>query len=116
MQYVPKEVENMNTPIQLLVPTGERKKGVLKPTYSKKGEPFFASFKTYGGTKKEVNGVTVIEDTADLVCYYNPDIKSNCHIINLYDNTEYEILGRPENINQQFQYLKFKVRVVVGGA
>ena len=116
MQYIPKEVENMNTPIQLLVPTGERVKGVLKNTYSKKNEPFFASFKTFGGTEREVNGVTVIEDTAELVCYYNPDIKANCHIINIYDNTEYEILGRPENINQQFQYLKFKVRAIVGGA
>ena len=113
--YVPKEVSNMNTPLELYVPTDKRVKGVLKKEY-KNDIMFFGSFKTYGGTVKDVNGVTVIEDTADIVCWYHPNIKSNCRIRNLNDNTDYEIMGRPENINQQNQFLKFKVRAVVGGA
>lgn len=113
--YVPKEASYMNTPLELYIPTETRVKGVLKKTYTK-DMTFFASFKTYGGTEREVNGVTVIEDTADIVCWYHPNIKSNCRIRNLNDGTDYEVMGRPENINQQNQFLKFKVKAVVGGA
>lgn len=80
---------------------------------------FFGSFKTYGGTEnkeKTINGLYVIEDTAVIETWYRPDITSNCRIARASDNTIYEVMNEPEDINQRHQFLKFKVRRVKGGA
>ena len=77
---------------------------------------FFGSFKTYGGTEKNVNGVYSIEDTANIETWYKPDIKANCRIAVANTEAIYDILGEPENINMRNQFLKFKVKRVKGGA
>lgn len=108
-------------PLILLIPTSQSKSGVLKKIYptvqqaiSNKNNIFFGSFKTYGGTEKNVNGVYAIEDTAIVETWYRPDIKSKCRIA-LETEEIYDILGEPEDINRRHQFLKFKVRRVTGG-
>ena len=100
---------------------------LLKPTYTTaygvktkqmpaadKGELFFASVRSFGGTERNVNGAYVIEATANIETYFRPDITSECHVI--IDGAEYEILGEPENIELRNQFLMFKVRKIAGGA
>lgn len=98
----------------LLIPTSKNVKGVSKKTFEKAQTPFFCSFKTFGGTEKESNGVIVIENTAVIETWYDPNIKAGCNIS--VNEIEYEILGTPENINMRNQYMKFKVKAVKGGA
>lgn len=74
------------------------------------------NMKTFGGTETTSNGVLSIEDTAQIVCWYRPDIRSDCRLIRLADNSAWEIIGEPENIEVRNQFLKFKVRRVKGGA
>lgn len=116
-------------PLVLLVPTYKKVSGVAKKEYptvkealsilDDKGNSinlFFGSFKTYGGTEKNVNGVYSIEDTANIETWYRSDIKANCRIAVANTEAIYDILGEPENINMRNQFLKFKVKRVKGGA
>ena len=116
-------------PLVLLVQTYKKVSGVAKKEYptikealnilDDKGNSinlFFGSFKTYGGTEKNVNGVYSIEDTANIETWYKPDIKANCRIAVANTEAIYDILGEPENINMRNQFLKFKVKRVKGGA
>ena len=107
-----------STPLVLLIPTYEKVKGVEKKAFPaiENGVSFFGTFKTYGGTERDVNGLFVVEDTADIETWYRPDIKSNCRIAVATTGAAYEILGEPENINMRNQFLKFKVKRVKGGA
>ena len=81
-----------------------------------KGGLFNASFKTYGGTEREVNGLYSIEDTAIVECWYRPDITSECRVAIAGTERVYEVIGEPENIDLRNQYLRFRVRRVKGGA
>ena len=62
------------------------------------------SFKTYGGTERDVNGVYSIEDTANIETWYRPDIKGNCRVAR-EDGATYDIIGEPENISMRNHYL-----------
>lgn len=103
-------------PLMLLKPVSVKVQGVLKKTYPAQGILFYGSFKTYGGTERDVNGVYSIEDTAVIECFFRPDIKSNCRINVPQTGAVYEIIGEPENINMRNQFMKFKVRRIAGGA
>lgn len=103
-------------PLNVYKPTYTTSGGVRVKTYPLKGFQIFASFKTYGGTESNVNGVYSIIDTADVETWFRPDITSDC-LIELADTgAKYEILGDPENINRRNKFLKFKVQRVKGGA
>lgn len=104
-----------NVPMYLLIPTIATAKGSSKKIYSTEGELIYCNFRTFGGTESKSNGVLVIEDTAVIETWYRPDIKADCRLKSI-DGTVYEILGTPENIYQQNQYLKFKIRTIKGGA
>ena len=110
-------------PLVLLVPSTENINGVNKKSYppikealKNENNLFFGSFKTYGGTEKNINGVYSIEDTANIETWYRPDIQSNCRIARANDNAIFDIINEPEDINQRHQFLKFKVKRVKGGA
>lgn len=103
------------TPLYLFNPTTVTAKGSTKKVYPETGELIYCSFKTYGGTEKEVNGVIVFEATANIETKYRPDIKTDS-ILQTQDGTRYEIINDPENINMRYQFLKFKVRAIKGGA
>lgn len=87
--------------------------GVNQYTYSE-GVTFFCSAKSYGGTEKVINGVYVIEDTWQIDTWYNPAFGKGDRIRFLDDNTEFEVLASPENINRRGQYMRFKVVRISG--
>lgn len=115
--YRPTEAAEMTTPLGLQIPTElERYNGVRRPqSYTNADGVIFANFKTYGGTERRVDGIIEVEETAEIVCWFRPDIKSNCRIVRLADNAVFEILGDPEDIEQRHQFLKFKIRRLKGG-
>lgn len=88
--------------------------GANQEDFTEADEPFFCSAKSYGGTEKQVNGVTVIEDTWSIDTFYNPDFRKGDRIRFLDDGTEFKILASPENINRRGQYMRFKV-LAIGG-
>lgn len=102
------------TPAMLQNPIGETLvKGVKQKQYGE-GERVFVSFRTFGGTEKTSNGQVVVENTATIETWYRPDITpaSRFEIA----NTNYEVLGTPENIGMQNKHIVVKVRAVKGGA
>ena len=107
-----------SVPMMLLIPTESTSYGVTKDVYPTidKGVPFFGSFRTFGGTEREVNGAYSIENTATIETWFRPDIKSNCRIGIPQTGMIYDILGEPENISMRNQFLKFKVIGIKGGA
>lgn len=106
-----------NFPIKaiLLVPTVEKINGVNVKSFTE-GLYFFCSAKSYGGTEKVVNDVISVEDTNIIECWYSPRFKSGCRIRLLDDDSEWEIITPPENIERRNKYMKFKVRRINGGA
>lgn len=115
--YRPPEAAQMTTPLILQIPTQGSYNGVRYPTaYTDADGVIFANFKTYGGTENIVDGILQVIETADICCWYRPDITSGCRIKRATDGAIFEILGDPENIEQRNQFLKFKVRRVKGGA
>lgn len=109
--------EPFNVPMLLLFPRYEKINGVAKKTFSEENSiQFFGSFQTFGGTEKTVNGVYSIEDTANVVTWFFPELKADCGVKLLDDGATYEIIGTPENINRRNQFLKFKLRRIGGGA
>ena len=102
-----------NVPAFLLKPTRITVKGVTKKIFTDEEELFFCSFRTFGGTEKQVNDMTAVENTAVIETWYEPKFTSDCNV--LVNGVEYEIISPPENINMQNQYVVFKVRALKGG-
>ena len=103
-----------NVPFFLMVPEEKKVKGVITKTFTKIEEPFYCSFRTFGGTERTVNDAIVVENTAVIETWYDPRIKADCVIE--VDGLRYEILGTPENISMRNQFLLFKVKAIKGGA
>lgn len=110
--------ESFPVPIRLLNPSTTNKKASPKKVYpnAENGDLLYCSFKTYGGTEVQNNGVYSVEDTANITTWYRPDIRSDSRIA-LANNTDvvYEVIGEPENINIRNQFCKFKVKRIKGG-
>lgn len=114
--FRPNEAAQMTTPLQLQQPVNVVSYGVNKKTYKNIKGVVMANFKTFGGTEKNDNGIITVEETAQVVCRYRPDIKSDTRVVLLQTGAVYEILGDPENIEMRNMFLKFKLRRVKGGA
>lgn len=122
--YRPTEAAQMTTETRLQTPAFDSTLGVNVKTYTDVAGVVMVNWKSFGGTETTSNGVLSVEDTAQIVCWYRPDIQSDCRLVRLadgfYENGQpkavYEIIGEPENIEQRNQFLKFKVRRVKGGA
>lgn len=110
-----KPQQPFNVPAKILTATYTKVNGVNTKTFTD-GDTFFCSAKSYGGTEKTVNGIYVIEDTMQIETYFRPDIDSSCHIKLLDNNSEWEVLNTPENIDRRNQFLVFKVKRITGGA
>lgn len=111
--YKPKSP--FNVPAQLLISSTEKINGIVKKTFVE-DFTFFCSAKSYGGTEKVINDKYIVEDTIEIETWYDPKITSNCRIKLLDDNSTYEIITPPENIERRNQFLKFKVKRINGGA
>lgn len=107
-----------SVPMRVLIPTYANTQGVRVKAFPavSDGIRINGSFKTYGGTEREINGVYGIEDTANVETWYRPDIKSDCRIVLESTGAVYDILGEPENIEMRNQYCVFKVTRHKGGA
>lgn len=108
----------LNVPLMLLIPEYTNSYGVDNKIYPdiNDGILIYGSFRTFGGTERNVNGLYSIENTATIDTWYRPDITSACRIGLPETGAIYDILGEPENIAMQNQYLRFKVIEVKGGA
>ena len=111
------------TPFYLFVGSYENHNGINKRVFTidKSGDipnVRFCNFSTYGGSEYQNNGVYTVDDTANVVTWYDPAITSACAIQLCDDPTGalYEILGQPENIEMRNQEMAFKVRRYKGGA
>lgn len=113
--FRPSASKQMTTPIQLLKANSERINGVLVKTYTP-GSVLMCNWKSYGGTEKIVNDVIAVEDTAQVVCWYEPEIESADAVRLLTTGADYSIMGEPENIEMRNQFLSFKVTRIKGGA
>ena len=113
--FRPAKANQMTTSMQLLIPKTETVLGVAKKTYTE-DLTFSCNFATYGGTESVSNDVLSVIDTTEIVCWYNPRIKSDCRVRRLSDKAEFEIIGEPENLEMRNMLMQFKVRRVKGGA
>ena len=104
-------------PFKLLQPTNTTVYGVNKKDYENPDnvdDVFFGSFRTFGGTERQFNDVYTVEDTANIDCWYSPEITAASRIYNCNTGRIFEIIGTPENIDGRNQYMKLKVRAVGG--
>lgn len=105
---------NFTTPVQLQECKETAARGDIIKDYINSDE-FNCSWKSKGGTEVTSNGVLMIEDTAEITCWYNPKIKGNSRLLNKINNTVYEVIGTPENVDNMNQFMMFKVKKIVGG-
>ena len=103
-----------NVPFKHLKRGLEKVNGVNQEKFAEGKNVLYCSAKSYGGTEKVVNGVTVIEDTWQIDTWYKPDFGKGDRIRFLDDGNEFEILASPENINRRGQYMRFKVSRIGG--
>ena len=104
-----------NVPAQLLKGEYRMVNGVRTKAFED-GDIIYVSARSYGGTERIINDKVVIEDTIQIETWYRPDIKSKDVLRLLDDGSEWEIVNHPENIERRNQFLKFKIKRIVGGA
>lgn len=122
--FFPAEAAQMTTPLQLQQPVYSVYNGVNNKSYPNANGLIMANFKTFGGTEQNNNGVISVIETAQIVCRYRPDIKSDTRFVLLPAGKDengkpkavYEVLGDPENIEMRNMFLKIKVKRIKGGA
>lgn len=103
------------TPAMILKAEYRKVNGVNVKTFTEL-DLIYVSAKSYGGTETNVNGKITIVDTLNIETWYRPDITSKDVIRLLEDGSEWEIMNTPEDIEFRHQFLKFKVRRMVGNA
>lgn len=108
--YRPPQINELRTPAELLIPTYSKYKGVTKKKFPEFGIPIFVNFKSKGGTESAVNGVYSVINTADVVTWFDPRIKSDCGI--KIGSDIYEIKGDPEILTP---YIIMKTEKISGG-
>lgn len=111
--FIPYELSYLNVKFKLIKRKKETVLGSDKFTEEEIGE-FFANFKSRGGTETTVNGKLVIEDTAEIITTWRPDITSDCLIVRVDDGAKYEIVGEPEDYSFRHIALGFTVRRLKG--
>jgi len=116
MIYLPKSRKQLRTPV-ILLKAGEIKKynGVAYRENTIRADLVWANWKSFGGTETVVNGLTVIEETAQVTMRYRSDIQKGCQM-QLPDGRTYEVMGEPENPDMENRYLIFKVKRIKGSA
>lgn len=108
----------LSTPLRLLIPTYSEEYGVPTATYPEmeNGVQIFGTFRTFGGTDRDVNGQYSVEKTATIETWFRSDIKADCRIGVPATGEVYRILGAPENIEMRNQYMRIRVIAIEGGA
>ena len=101
-------------PAKYFNPTETMKRGVVVKSYEAEGHDFYCSFRSFGGTETNVNGVIVVENTATIETWFTTNIKACTQIV--INGVRYELLTEPENIAMRNKWLRFKIRSIKGGA
>lgn len=118
--YNPLKSISMTTPAKLITVLEVNNTGgnVRKKQYidAETADIITVAVKTFGGTEKIVNDRLVLEDTATVITWYRPDITAGCRLLLLDDNSLWEIIGRPEDVDRRHQYLIIKCRSISAGA
>ena len=115
--YKPSGAVHLTTVVKLQKRIRTVVSGAPEFTYEDASNPILhCNFKTYGGTETIFNGSLVLLNTATLITWYRQDIQASDQIILLQDNSSWEIIGEPENIDMRNQYLILKIRKISGGA
>ncbi len=81
-----------------------------------KNRKFFATIKTFQGTKNQIDSQVIWEDTAELSTRFHPDIKHGCRVYDPVNRKTYEVVNEPENIGGQNLFTVFTVRRVITDA
>jgi head-tail adaptor len=104
------------TAMRLLNPSQVNIKGVNKQVYPdpEHGATIYGTFRTFGGTETVINGMLTVTGTGYIDTWYRSDIRSDSRFYIVQTGETYEVLGRPENINMQNQYMKVRVREIGG--
>ena len=111
--FIPEELRYLNVKFKLIKLTTEKVLGSDKITETEIGE-FFANYKSRGGTESVVNGKLVIEDTAEVITAWRPDIQSDCLLVRVDDGARFEIVGEPEDYSYRHVALGFTIRRLKG--
>jgi hypothetical protein len=109
-----KVLERLTTPISLIKQERVKDGGYTEIKESESSEILWCSWKSYGGTESDIDGLSLFQDTAKIECRYHPQIKQNDIVKNLLTNKKYQIISVPDDINQLHQYLQFKVKRLAG--
>ncbi len=77
--------------LSLLIPTYSNNVGVEAKAYPKaqNGLMFYGSFRTFGGTERDINGVYSVEKTAVVEKRVRPDNKTDCRNAGLQKGGNY---------------------------
>ncbi len=106
-----------NVAMRLLIPTGEKMvKGTPVKEWPETGPVIYGSFRTFGGTDSDVNGIFSVIDTGTVETWYRPDITSECRLHIIQTGKTYKIIASPENVEMRNKWLKIRVKCVTGGA
>ena len=111
--FRPTKAAQLTTPFRIHTPFVENKLGQRVKSFAPVSYNSFGNFSGYGGTEKEVNGVTIIEETFSITCWFDPAITSECRIERLTDNAMFEVMN-VENIEMRNQIMIIKVRRIAG--
>ena len=106
-----------DTAFKLLIPVWTKEMGVAHkafPDPESVEQIRFCSFKTYGGTESWNNNIYNIVDTAHVQTWFDPDIKADCQIYLCKTGEKWDIISRPENVDNRDQFMMFKVQIVEG--
>ena len=104
------------TAFKISTPTTTTVKGVPTKTYTESATVYCGTFRTFGGTENVKDGLYSVIDTATLETWFTPNLKANCRVHVLDNDTYYEVVGTPENIQMRNQYMKARLQAVKGGA
>lgn len=112
----PAMASRMFTPAKILFCEVVNNKGFTEKNFMEDENIFFIAFSNFQGTEKIIDDVLFVEDTAKICMPFVENFSSANRIKLLDENSEWEILGTPENWNMQNLFLLFKVRRIKGGA
>ncbi len=109
------KIQQMNTQVRILKRIQTTVNGAPKITYDDAENPLeFCNWKSKGGTESTQSGTLVVEDTAEVVMWYRPDISQKDRLL-LNDDPQlaFDVIGPPDNVEQRNMFLVLKVRRVV---
>lgn len=102
-----------NVPFRLLKKVVNKVPGVNIPTYEDDYQGMCSCI-NYSTNNMTVADLKSHQDQWSFEAHYSPNIKAGDRIRLLDDDSEYDIIGIPENVRRENKYIKFKMVRVNG--